>query len=541
MIQAGADIIPRLLQPLAEGPFAGLLLGRRPADPPSFIPGRILPGNPDAGRALVQGELVFAGSAIIGGDPWAQEGLAAPGWRRIAHGFQWLDDLAALGGTEAENAAARLISGWLDRFSKPCRPIWKGGATGERVIAILAHWDGLLRPADPLLKSRLLDLLARQIAHLARIGAPCEGGTDRLHALIGLSMGALALPSERRWLDGAVVALGRELDRQILPDGGHVSRAPRVQLSVLARLVVLGRCFEEARIETPESVIRSIDRMAPMLRFFRHGDGGLALFNGAREGDNAVLDLVLAQADARGRPPARAPHCGFERLQAGKTLILCDAGGPPSEEFGAEAHAGTLSFEMSIGKERLVVNCGRRPSTDPGWLVAQKSTAAHSVLCVEDTNSSAISNDGLGFDARRAVATAERNESDGAVWLDMGHDGYWKPFGLLYRRRIYLAPDGLDLRGEDQLDGPADRSFAVRFHLHPKVSVSLLGSKTSALLKLPQGGGWRFRATGAEIALEDSLYFGTGGEPKRMQQIVLRGRTTGSSTTIKWAFQKEVT
>lgn len=539
-MEIGADILPRLLQPLAEGPLGGLILGGRRADPPAFAPIRILPGDPQQGRALADGQLAFAGSAILGGDPWAQEATAAPQWRRVAHGFQWLDDLAALGGPDAEAAANRLVFGWLDRFANPSRPIWKGGATAERVVALLTHWDGVLRPVNPQLKDRLRDLLARQMAYLVRIGAPCETGTDKLIALIGLTMGALAIPSERRRLDGAVHTLTRELDRQILPDGGHISRAPRLQLDLLARLVSLGRCFEEARVETPVSVIRAIDRMAPMLRFFRHGDGGLALFNGAREGDGAQLDLVLAQADARGRPPGRAPHSGFERLQAGRTLILCDAGGPPPHEFESEAHAGVLSFEMSVGKERLVVNCGRRPTVDPGWLIAQKSTAAHSVLCVEDTNSSAISSDGLGFENRRAAATAERNESDGAVWLDMGHDGYWKPFGLLYRRRLYLGADGLDLRGEDQLDGPAGRAYAVRFHLHPKVAVSLLGSKTAALLRLPQGGGWRFRATGAEIALEDSLYFGTGGEPKRMQQIVLRGVTEANSTTIKWAFQKEV-
>ena len=53
---------------------------------------------------------------------------------------------------------------------------------------------------------------------------------------------------------------------------------------------------------------RAVDRAAPLLRFFRHGDGGLALFNGGREGDPQWLDTLLTQADAKGRAPASAPQ-----------------------------------------------------------------------------------------------------------------------------------------------------------------------------------------------------------------------------------------
>ena len=535
----GGDILPRLLEPLVEGRLGALVLPARPADPPSLTLKRIVPGDADVGQAILGGRMTLAGHAVDG-DVWAAEAQAPPAWRRLAHGFTWLDDLAALGPADGRAAAHALLAGWLDRFADPVRPIWKGGAGGDRISALLAHWGDLIDPAgDPTLGERLARFLTRQMAHLALIGAPRERGTDRLIAVMGLVSGALALGSERKRLDQASQALTRELDRQILADGAHASRNPLTQARLLARLATLRRGYEDAHQEPPHGLIRAIDRMAPLLRFFRHGDGGLALFNGAEEWDAAALDVILAQANASGRPPPRAPHAGFERIQIGKTLLICDVGAPPPEEFETDAHAGALSFELSVGKERLVVNCGRFPATRPELLVAQKSTAAHSVLCVEDTNASAISADGLGLDSRRAVATAERNEGDDAIWLDMGHDGYWQPFGLLYRRRVYLSGEGLDLRGEEQLDGPAGRRFAIRFHLHPKVSVSLLGSKTAALLRLPQGGGWRFRAAGAEMALEDSLYFGAAGEPKRMQQIVLNGVTVDGSTTVKWAFQKE--
>ena len=66
-----------------------------------------------------------------------------------------------------------------------------------------------------------------------------------------------------------------------------------------------------------------------MLRFFRHGDGKFALFNGANEGDGTTIDRVFNRADAKGRAPATAPHCGYERLRAGHSLVLFDCGKPP--------------------------------------------------------------------------------------------------------------------------------------------------------------------------------------------------------------------
>src|SRR5260221_539151 len=93
-----------------------------------------------------------------------------------------------------------------------------------------------------------------------------------------------------------------------------------------------------------------------MLRFFRHGDGTLALFNGADEGETALTDRVLARADAKGRPPPSAPYAGFQRAQAGRTLVLADTGVPPRPGFDRDAHARSLSFQISPGRERPVVN-----------------------------------------------------------------------------------------------------------------------------------------------------------------------------------------
>ena len=119
--------------------------------------------------------------------------------------------------------------------------------------------------------------------------------------------------------------------------------------------------------------------------FFEHGDGGLALFNDSNEEADWLIDMTLARANGKGLSPKEAPVSGFQRLAGGRTVILVDAGPPPMPGFDRHAHAGMLSFEMSVGKDRLIVNCGAHEGRGEWW-TAQRATAAHSALVVNDTN-----------------------------------------------------------------------------------------------------------------------------------------------------------
>ena len=90
----------------------------------------------------------------------------------------------------------------------------------------------------------------------------------------------------------------------------------------------------------------AIERMAPVLRMFQAGDGGLALFNDSDEGPAGAVDLTLLRADAKAKALASAPQSGFHRLAAGSAVVLVDAGRPPPPGLDCHAHAGTLSFEL---------------------------------------------------------------------------------------------------------------------------------------------------------------------------------------------------
>ncbi|MDX1426170.1 MAG: heparinase II/III family protein, partial [Kiloniellales bacterium] len=83
------------------------------------------------------------------------------------------------------------------------------------------------------------------------------------------------------------------------------------------------------------------------------------------------------------------------------------------------------------------------------------------------------------------------------------------------------------------------QDFTIRFHLHPEASAALAQDGETVLLRVGRGAGWRFRARGAAVALEPSVYLGRSGEVRRSQQIVLSGITSTGETAVQWALHKQ--
>ncbi|MGH7152404.1 MAG: heparinase II/III family protein, partial [Acetobacteraceae bacterium] len=355
-----------------------------------------------------------------------------------------------------------------------------------------------------------------------------------LTALKGLIAAAVALPDHAGFLTRALRFLPQEITHHGRPDGCHPERSPAAQLAALQDLTEIRALLQAAQAQPPAALASAIERMAPALRLLRHGDGALALFNGSKEEPSALVELVLTQAGRSLRGPSALPDGGFHRLQAGRSVLIVDCGPPPPAGVDRTAHAGTLSMEMSVGRDRLIVNCGAFPAGPAEWRDATRATAAHSTLVIADVNSSELRPDGLG--RRPTAVEVQRQEANGAHWLEASHDGWKKPFGAVHRRRLYMAESGEDIRGEDVVEAPTPQPFTVRFHLHPSVHVNLQQDGEAVLLRLPSGGGWRLRADGARMTLEESIYLG-GPEPRRAEQVVLTGHADGPQH-VKWAISK---
>lgn len=514
--------------------YSNSLRGRRP-QALTLIPEENWPGSSDRGAGLVDGRFRFLNHTLNAEDAFTSALEAGPAWQAELHGFDWLRDMRAVGTEAARIQARNCVASWISANPKWHPLTWRPDVLSSRLCNWLTHAEFISAGADAAFASMFLDNTARQVKHLRRVARFMPDGLDRMLVTKARVYAALCLPGGARYAPRLVKIVAAMCNRQILADGGHVERSPKAQLTALRHLIDLRSILKASKIGVPEALQLAIDRAAPMLRFYRHGDGGLALFNGSNEGEAWLVDVVLTKAESRGQPLTSSPHTGFERFMANRTLVIADSGAPSS--VGKGAHAGTLSFEMSVGKQRIVVNCGAYAGRDEQWKLAQRSTAAHSTMIVDDRNSTEIREDGTIGD-RPAQVVAKRLEADGNAWLDLSHDGYVPALGLVHRRRIYVNASGTDVRGEDTLEGTGEHRFAIRFHLHPSVKASLVKDGASVLLRLPDKSGWRMRCSGGVASLQESIYLGDGHEARRSEQIVISGAASKGSAQVKWALTR---
>ncbi|MFG1345084.1 heparinase II/III family protein [Xanthobacter autotrophicus DSM 431] len=506
-------------------------------------------GDATLAAEIYAGRFAFAGKVMMldGRTPFE---LVPPSveWAEALHGFGWLRHLKAAGTTIAR-ANARAIVGDFMRDPGKARAIAaRPDVAARRIISWLTQATFLLQDADHDFYRRFMRSLARQVRQLRRMAGDAPDGYPRMLAVTALVFAGLCMSDQASLLKAAQKRLAEELDRQILPDGGPLNRNPGMLIELLLDLLPLRQAFSARNHQAPPALMNAVDRMMPMLRFFRHGDGAFAHFHGMGHTAADQLATILAFDDARGAPVANAPYSGYQRLDAKALLLIADTGPPPPPRASWEAHASCLAFEFSSARNRIVINCGVPEVHREMWRQVARSTAAHSTAVIADTSSCRFLQGGSMTRIFGAPIVSgpkhvevQRGTRNNALLLRASHDGYAEAFGIIHQRSWRLAVEGNRLDGEDVFR-PAEEggtlpaeNFAIRFHLHPAVSVERLDDPHTALLSLPNGEAWAFAAPHVPLGIEESVYLAAAGAPRRTSQLVLAGDVTRTPRVV-WTF-----
>jgi uncharacterized heparinase superfamily protein len=497
-----------------------------------------------AGRFVFAGKIVTChGRSIFDLEPPSED------WEVALLGFGWLRHLRAANTALTRANARSLVDDWISNPARKRLVSRRADVLARRVISLLSQAPLVLGDSDGKFYRRYLRGLTRDIRYL-RYAMDIPDGIPLLQVLIALCYASLCLANQARHIRSATRKLSDELQRQLLPDGGHISRNPGALIELLIDLLPLRQTFAARNIAPPPALLNAIDRMMPMLRFFRHDDSSFALFNGMSSTPSDLLATLLAYDDTHGAPMANMPHTGFQRLDAGAMTVIMDTGPPPPPSVSHDAHAGCLSFELSSGPSRIVVNCGMPTTGRDNWRPFARSTAAHSTLTYHDTSScqfvelSAMKRLLRGAPVVTGPANVEsyREAVANGVLLTTSHDGYLARFGVVHRRVLMVAQDGSRLDGEDTVS-PApgsrikgnDTDYAVRFHLHPSVKASRLSDARGVILVLPNRDVWTFEALNDQVELEDSVFLAGNDGPRRTAQIVIR-QDSRHAPSLRWSF-----
>lgn len=546
------ELLWRLLRPLRvwyrrtwfyrrflKGPLSDRIL---------FHPYDALPRRLEDADMLLRGRFRFASDMLE-----VREGSVfdqrppSEDWLRTLHSFSWLPPLALAGGEPARALATNLISQWLKRHARYSEPVWSPEIIARRLVHLFAHGRLVIANSDLLWRSKVFVSLREQSRMLARIAGEAPDGMPRFEAAAAMALSGACLGDSQRRLEEGLRRLEGEIARQILPDGGHVSRSPEDLLNCYRMIMMVMDALSSGGLDVPQGIRAAHDRIAPAIRFFRHGDGALALFNGGTECDPRTVAGLLARDEVRGQPFGFAPHSAYQRLAAGKSLLVLDCGAAPPGAFSIGAHAGCLAFELSSGNQRIVVNCGAAGASQPKWESALRATAAHSTVVIGDTSTATILPPGfarnlLGARLLHGPRTIDtrRTETTQGWSVEASHDGYAAPFGLRHERQVTMSTQGFAVTGADRLlpvpvRNRKELAFAIRFHIHPDIRMSP-SQGGGVLLKLPNGEGWRFRS-GMPVAIEESVYLGAE-QVRRAEQIVLSGKVGEQPVEVAWVFEQ---
>jgi uncharacterized heparinase superfamily protein len=512
------------------------------------VPPALWRGDAARGAQVARGQLIcpdFELNTQTTSFADARGSEAALSW---LHGFAWLADLsAAYEAISAAPLAERLIKLWLADGKRYGTPAWTPEVSAMRVINWLAHAPLLLASNDQVYRSAVLTALGRFAKHLHAQADKAPDGMPRLTAIVGLGLAGLMIPGREASESKAQGLLAGFIDRHILPDGGFSTRCPQDLHTALRLLLTLRAGYRTRGVATPDSLQGAIDRSVPALKGLVLGEGSLARFNGGAALTQSEILETLSIADSGAKALRNGAHSGFQRLEAGRAVLVMDVGPPPTGPALLKAHAGALSFEFADAAQPLFINCGsdaEHPSlVSPALRAAVRRTAAHTTLTLAGQDQTLFAADGrLGKGITEVVATRQENEQ--GSWLDGAHDGYAARFGLRHRRRLFLKANGMDLRGEDRLEPVRSVKAAgpfridVRFHLAPAITAVATQGGAGVALKLPSGAAWMFRAQGAVVTLEESIAITRAGSRKTMQ-IVLSAAATAQGGVVIWSLRRQ--
>lgn len=449
--------------------------------------------------------------------------------------LHYFDDLNAVDAARRVAWHESLLQRWVAENPPASGPGWDPYPVSRRIVNWVkwAARGNALRPA-------LADSLATQARWLEkRLEYHILGNHLFANACALVHAGVFFDGEEAgRWLARGLAILARQTGEQILPDGAHFELSTMYQALVLEGLLDLINvmiCYGQA---VPADWSSRAARMQVWLDTLTHPDGQISFFNDAafnaapspRELSDYAARLGVPRSEACNQSVVVLENSGYVRATQPEVCLLCDCAPIGPDYLPGHAHADTLSFELSIGGQRVFVNSGTSEYGTGPERHRQRGTAAHNTVVVDGANSSEVWG---GFRvARRARARLNEARGGATAVVEASHDGYTRlPGRNVHRRRWTLAPEELAI--EDEVSGPA-RTLESFFHLHPDVTASQSGT-TDVKLHWQGGAGARLSFDGATaVELRAGSWHPEFGRALASVAIVVRFAGPRLGTRLEW-------
>lgn len=403
------------------------------------------------------------------------------------YNLHYFDDLNSSSFRKRIELQASFLDRWIDENPPSFGNGWEPYPLSLRLVnlikwlscqsAVKQHWlDSLMQQGSALSQKIEYHILGNHLFANAKaltfLGCFIDGENAEQYLELGLKL------------------LDREIPEQFLADGAHFELSPMyhcILLWDLLELIDLAETSQNPKLLTRLDKWKAVaEKSLSWLNTMTHPDGEISFFNDSAIGIAAKPNQIFSYAEnlklywnSKLEILSKNMESGYSRLSYSDYSLIFDHANVGPDYLPGHAHADSLSFEMSIGLQRVFVNSGTSLYGASKERLRQRQTAAHNTVEVGGLSSSQVWS---GFRvAKRAYVKLERSKvRNQKIEIVASHDGYiQQSLETRHTRGLECTANGVIIT--DTLSKAIPACFHL--HLHPDVNVIELSEKEICVLK----------------------------------------------------------
>lgn len=400
------------------------------------------------------------------------------------YNLHYFEDLLADNSHEKLRFHRELLNRWVDENPVGYGNGWEPYPTSLRIVNILKAWLGGLE-----LDEKLFNSVFEQASFLSSDLEVHLLGNHYFVNLKALLFAGVVFRNDK-WTEIAHKGLTYQISEQIQSDGSNFELSPMyhsLMLIDMLDMLNLNKAYPDVISSLLTTLLQNyIPKMLAFMAAMAHPDEGVSFFNDSADGIAPTKSRIVDYARRLGFNLEEATDSkvrvidnnasGYVCATTRRAKLIFDSAEVGPDYIPAHAHADTLSFELSIGTQRVFVNTGTSQYGSGVTRIAERKTRSHNTVEIDDKDSSEVW--GAFRVAKRAKVFGKlvKHNLDDSFKIQASHKGYKTLFGgCIHTRKMLFRENSLSVN--DFLKGKF-RKAKARFHIHPDLRVSL---KSSAL------------------------------------------------------------
>jgi len=411
-------------------------------------------------------------------------------WLYNLHYFDYLIPLCHNPSSENYATVKKIIKDWIDNNPQGKGNGWEPFPLSLRfvnwVFIYSSFFHFFLRDIN--FKKKILSSLYQQASFLTHV---IEYHIQANHLFTNLKALAFAgiFFNHKKWQNKYIRKLIKEIEEQILKDGGHYERSPMYHSIILTDLIDLVNLINANNIKHQNSLksgleelkdnilLPNINRMISWLKIVTQPDGQIPLFgdsdfNFARNPEvfRQYYINVIGKDDSvvDSKTLSSLKNSGYHVFRSNDQYLIFDTGELGVSYQPGHAHCDILSFEYSYNGHRFFVDTGVGNYLESDLRLKARSIYAHNTAVVNGMDQAQL---WKAFRVAKRVTSV--SSSNGYNWVE-GHytNNIDKKKNYSHQRKIeFVDKKFFILKDSIQTKNPSSIEFL--FHINPKAKIEI--------------------------------------------------------------------